>query len=396
MSAYPGLAPTYAEAGFASGRGRSERDPVFRTTACRYGVWGYGLKEMFGRLSLPAMALAALCAALPARAEGGPELRYSAPAGCPPAAEFQRAVRARLKSDTKRWPTTTFEVEISRQGASSVAELVFLAADGTPVRRSVEGDGCAQAVDAIALITALAIDAWVEQRLREEAEKQAEPAPAVEPPPPKAAEPEPPRAEPPDAPEAPPRPLAIETGVGFRASSPHGPQVSFGGDVFVGMRAEAPWPLAARVGFAYESTGNVEVRDGTQRIGEARFDWMAAQLEACPIFFRLSDAVLLDLCAQIQAGAIFVSTVPGSGLAAMDSSPAFWAGAEALGRVQLAPASLFRIEAYGGVVIPFHSGSEGRSFVVDCGAACSEPELEVFRIPVIGWSAGARVALAFH
>jgi len=350
---------------------------------------------MFRRLCLPATAVAVLCAALPARAQAGPELRYSAPRGCPTASEFQRAVRARLKSDTEKWPTTTFEVEVSRVGASSVAELVFLAADGTPVRRSVEGDGCAQAVDAIALITALAIDAWVEQRLREEAERNAEPPPPEKPA--DSAKPEtapvvdePARREPPRV------PLAIETGIGFRSGSPHGPEVSFGGDAFVGIRSHAPWPLAARLGFAYESTGNVVVRDGTQRIGEARFDWTAAQLEACPIFFQLSDAALLDLCAQVQIGALFVSTVAGSGLQAMDSSPAFWASAEALGRLQLAPVSLFRFELYGGVVIPFHSGAEGRSFVVDCGSACSEPELEVFRIPVIGWSAGARVALSFR
>src|ERR1700760_4529038 len=86
---------------------------------------------------------------------------YTAPESCPAKAELVRGVlgrtnRAHEAGDEK--PTRTFVVTLTPGPTETRGELVMRGADGAEAERELTGDTCAEVVDALALIAALAID----------------------------------------------------------------------------------------------------------------------------------------------------------------------------------------------------------------------------------------------
>jgi hypothetical protein len=87
---------------------------------------------------------------------------YRAPDECPDEAAFLAAVRTRTGDDA--WEAAPgesarqIEVTVGVAPTGSSARLEFVDDDGHPVSRALTGSSCADAVSAIALVTALAID----------------------------------------------------------------------------------------------------------------------------------------------------------------------------------------------------------------------------------------------
>ncbi|HVW29699.1 MAG TPA: hypothetical protein VHC69_30255 [Polyangiaceae bacterium] len=87
---------------------------------------------------------------------------YRAPDECPDEAAFLSAVRTRTADDA--WeaapgePARRIEVTVGVAPTGSTARLDFVDDDGHHVARALVGSSCADAVSAIALVTALAID----------------------------------------------------------------------------------------------------------------------------------------------------------------------------------------------------------------------------------------------
>jgi hypothetical protein len=127
---------------------------------------------MGGAPGLRAVLLAALLLAAEARAQANPPnvglrpkvlvyVSYEAPGNCPTAHDFGAGVTARTElvqlSDDPDAPSSV-QVAVRPTGHSYAARLVIAGRQGARSTRDVEDSECANLVDALALITALAFD----------------------------------------------------------------------------------------------------------------------------------------------------------------------------------------------------------------------------------------------
>lgn len=353
------------------------------------------------RLSLNRILLGVtlLCSASVAQAQGELRLQYEGAVGCPSAAEFRRSVLERLRRQGAEWPETTFTVASRSVGDHAVAELKFETAEGESVERAVSGETCEDATEAIALITALAVDAWVEKRLQEQqaattsgdddepvAAPGAQAATA-------ATEPASTPGEPPAVPEQEP-PFAVkraEFGASFTTTTIHGPGSAWGGALFGGLRWISPCPATARVSVGAETTGAFAVTNGTTDLGAARFDWVGGRLQLCPYSLQATQWLVADACSALELGALAPSAV--DRISSTGSGAAFWAAVAFSARLQAALTKLLRVELELGAGLPLHN--EDYRFLLQC-PACPGGVTEVYRAPAIGWIAGVGVALGFE
>jgi hypothetical protein len=137
----------------------------------------------FNRLAW--LALACCSIAVRAYAEAPRGLAYRAPTGCPTEADFLTQVAARggrFRAEDER----TFDVSVELRGGNFSGSLRV----GESEPREVSGASCAEVADALAVVTALAL----QPSAAVPAEPAASPAPVVSPPAPPAP-PEPPRRE---------------------------------------------------------------------------------------------------------------------------------------------------------------------------------------------------------
>jgi len=120
------------------------------------GLTGIGCGAVVLLLASGALAQTDPKPAAPLRVE------YVAPDTCPTQAEFETALRSRLEQDRAR-PThlSRFhcQVEITTEPGGARGQIRFAVRDDEPVVRQVVAPDCRQAVEGIALILALAIEA---------------------------------------------------------------------------------------------------------------------------------------------------------------------------------------------------------------------------------------------
>jgi hypothetical protein len=266
-----------------------------------------------------------------ARADQAPvRITYQAEGACPSERSFREDVESRtlLARQPTGHETRQFIVMVKDQGHQSLGRLVIGDQHGSVVTREVTGESCAEVASALALITALAIDP--QASLGERAPLIAEPAS----PNPFAA----PVMPPPFAPAQPPAPEA-QSRVASAVQQPRqatwalaterpGPSVrwrwtiglqgisllgfgtpaAFGGGVFGDLGPSGRWYIwpAFRLGVAYATTGPWQTTAGV----DARWQWLFARAEACPVRLRPGEIDLyLSLCAAFDAGGI-TSTAP--------------------------------------------------------------------------------------
>jgi hypothetical protein len=241
-------------------------------------------------------------------------LSYSAAAACPSGAEFESAVRARLRrgrvADAGEL-AREYRVVVTPQGTKHVARLSFVDGAGSAIVREVSADGCAEAVRAIALVTALAIDAVVPEDPRPatpsaEASSSADPQQG-----PREAEGQP---SPATAPGNEPREaLPSSTARAPRPSSPWRPRFALGGRATM-TTAKAPNPLFGAELFAELEgpgtgwlvhlglAGELGARFRSDP-GEARFSFLGGRLEGC-WSFALGSGLRALPCALLEGGAV--------------------------------------------------------------------------------------------
>jgi hypothetical protein len=257
------------------------------------------LKLSFARRTMLPIGLTLLAQpSVAAPADEAVRFDYRAPPGCPDAEAFanrvqERTARARLGELHEL--ARTFVVEIRTDDAGATARLSFIDSRGAPVVRSVRGQTCDEVVSAIALVTALAIDAGPSPA--------GEPAPAVASAPPPAAPPASTERAPKGnkrfvrAPE--PDVLAWLVGVHASVSTWLGPSPNLGVGVFgeVGAYAGASARLTLLYSTSHELVG---LPDGTFR----RADFMAfvARAEGCPHAFALGAGFRFVPCLALGVG----------------------------------------------------------------------------------------------
>ncbi len=225
---------------------------------------------------------------------------YLAPADCPDQAAFERGVSDRLN---RLWAAMsgelarTIRVVVTKEGRGLVARMAFTDAQGRPVSRAVSAERCEDAVSGIALVTALALQAFVFGDEPPPAQPVPRAAASASPAPPPPVEP---------ASVSPvrrgfvsrPVSLAQEAGLQFGVSSGIGPGVPIGVGVLWGV-GSVSHPSLVRLVADWYDTGTVH-RGGSA----VRFQLAAGRLESCPVRLGLTRALVLPACVGFEAGVL--------------------------------------------------------------------------------------------
>jgi hypothetical protein len=293
-------------------------------------------------------------------------LEYHAPAGCPSDSELAAEVEKRLEraklagtAELARTYRITIEVEPGR----SVAHLELTDADGQRATRELTAPTCQEAARAIALVTALAIEA----RVAEEAAAERR-APSVAPPPaelPRAATPMPAPAPRPRTEEPARHVLVAGAGVEDGFAPRAAPRVT--------ALFEFPVAgLATRAGVVWASTGPVEI-DG----GSATFSLQVLRAQLCPWRWAPSSAFELGPCAGVDLGLLHAAGRRSARIVHPDSTTRPWlAGSLALAAA-VAPDPRLGFELEAGLGLP----ATRPVFTLE------NPDVDVYHVPVSTWYA---------
>jgi hypothetical protein len=317
-----------------------------------------------------------LLASTGARAEQSPvRIEYSAPESCPDAAEFERRVRERIQRARfakEGEIARTFRVIVQSKPERSVARVEFVDADGEKVSRTLGADTCDEVVNAIALVTALAMEARAGSE---------EPAPAPGARPPTGATPEPAPLAPPPPPPAATRAddgARWDAGMGVDIASGYAPSISVGLRLFVEM---APSFFSVRASVLHADSGKVGVEDG-----RTRFRFWGARVEGCPLRVPLGASFAVSPCAGVEGGALQGEGLSGGGIVETREATEPWLAALALGRLQAEVDSFLLLEAQADVRFPLVR----HEFYLE------RPDRSVHDVPAVAFGASLGVGFRFH
>jgi hypothetical protein len=314
----------------------------------------------------------------PGEARAAPEsvrIDYTAPVGCPTPNAFLRSVRERTNRfhpASPEEPARHFSVSVTIAGPAVLGQLEIHGPDGIAVR-SVEGRSCSDVAEALALMTALAIDPSAlgsgTQPASIDADTRREP-------------PAPPPAQH-DAERAPIeswRWLAgLQGHLAFRLS----PDTGAGGSLFVETEKRAPASpgAAIRAGiFFNQSSADLSTPAGAT----ARFQWAAAALEGCPFGAGFAGhAVAIYPCVALRLG---VLRSEGQGISHPKRATNLWSDVGPVVRLRVAATSRLLFEAQGALLFPL---TRPEFDVLDVG---SQTSAKAFTIPRWGGLVGLGVA----
>jgi hypothetical protein len=287
-------------------------------------------------------------------------LAYSAPAECPNDDAFRAEVRERASGDWEAAPgelARRITVTVTKSGERYVAAIVFLNAEGERVTRSLGGQACADVVNGIALVTALAIQSRVEEALAQS-----------EPEPPKAA----PSAPAPKAATVAPRPAAkpkspLETHVRFgaavRAASGVGPDASVGPMAFGALE----W-RRTRLGLGFGALWSGRV---TANGLSASYRRLSGRIDGCPYAFA-SAVFSFEPCAFFEAGSLHGQGEPGAELSSANGGASPW----------LVPGALLRlVVGFAPIVVELEVGGGAPLVRERFGVVIDGKEQTSFHVP---------------
>ncbi|MFO0757825.1 MAG: hypothetical protein U0359_15120 [Byssovorax sp.] len=347
-------------------------------------------------LGLAGAALAALLAGVALATAAPVRLDYQAGPGCPAEKAFLGAVRAltpNAQAPSGEGPARRFTVRIERAGAQHVGRLRIEEVDGTQAEREVRAPTCQDVVSALALVTALAIDAGPIEAPAPSA--SVPPAPSASAPPasstgarppgsaspsasasaaPSASAPTSPTAlptaSPSAAPSAAPAPgpgLRLELGAEGMAYGAMAPGVSWGGSAFVDLSDWGTSGLARSFRLGFLLAASLPVQAGE---GHATFRLSAARLGACPALLTLGRLVARP-CAGLDFGALH-----GEAIVVSRAQTPVWADVSAGLRLQLSLGRGFVLEGEGGLIVP----------LIRYGVQVEDPITVIHTVPVVSGS----------
>jgi hypothetical protein len=244
--------------------------------------------------------------------------------GCPTPREFEASVHERIRGGrlaNEHEPAREYRVDMRAVGSRFVARLDFTEANGAKRTREVASDACADAASAIALVTALAIDAAGSgQRTDEDgaAEGTLTPSEALGlvPPPSAAPQAPPPSANPPPdvgtkpataspAPSDAPRParravpLHFDAGIRGTVTTSKASEVLPGVELSASLAADGAIPWLVELGFAGERNG--KELNGP---GSTRFSFLGARARGCAFAWQPMARLDVRPCVVIETGAV--------------------------------------------------------------------------------------------
>lgn len=229
-----------------------------------------------------------------ARAAEAHPFHFASSAGCGDTSSFTQAFERR--TGTNRLVPgpegSAIRIELEAQGEHTAASLTIRLEDGRVVERSLEALSCEEALEAIAFVTALALDP---DEVRVATVRQASPAPRA----PAIAQDEfADAAPPPQAPEE--TSWAWTVGVLGAAAVGWAPGIVGGFDAEFALRTSArgAWAPGVRLGIGFWSKS-----ESTQGQGTAHFERRYGSLDLCPLGAD-SGSLTLRFCAQGTAGGV--------------------------------------------------------------------------------------------
>jgi hypothetical protein len=306
-------------------------------------------------------------------------ISYRAPAPCPDEAAFLRMVQARTTRFRQAAPNEEvrhFSVQVTAMAGLFSGRLQIDTRDGGTSVRDVDANVCEEVADALALMTALAIDPQALVSIPKVV-GPAEPKPAESPTPTAATIAD----GPPRAPREPSPPWQWSAGLAGHMTFALSPNLGYGGDVFVDTEAPPSSVLgpALRLGALYNRS------EGKASNGvAATFQWAAATLEGCPVRLRVS-VLALHPCVAFRVGLLHGQ---GRNISDPQQTTSFWADAGPLLRLRLWATASLILEAQGALVFPLNRPSFE---IYDQGT-----RTKVYSVPSLGGSAGVGVSYRFR
>jgi hypothetical protein len=304
-----------------------------------------------------------------------------APGNCPTEADFEAGVRARTAfarfADEPN--AQAVHVIVRPTGAKYAGHLSIVSRSGRASERDVQDALCSNVVDALALVTALAVDPNATLLLPAaaspppagpaepplDAPPPDSPAIAPPPPPPPAATIPPPAARPTSPPLAKPRSPSSAprwgagAGATFVTIAGIAPDPLVGGGAYGEIESRSPGSVAPSVRITVFATEN-----GVLDTRTLVFDLLAARADLCP--WRIgSRTVSIRPCVAVDVGALYAD---GTKVNVTDpkSHTIAWFDAAALLRGRWAPGhGPFFIELEGGILVPvtrpsfYYGGADG-------------------------------------
>jgi hypothetical protein len=307
-------------------------------------------------------------------------LDYVAPGNCPSAKDFQARVGARTghaRFADEPAATVAVHVKVRATGSTYAGHLFMVGHLGTMSTRDVEDVLCTDVVDALALVTALAVDSSA----------------ALPPPPvaaaPTPASPEPPDAPPPPTPSAPPPPAPVVASPPPSPAPPVDPRpairrvwhLDLGLDgKLLGAIAPDTMPGGGLYG-ELDSTGRrwldpsvrLSLFSAANRVFEspqARFTLLAARSDGCPVRVG-SERLSVRPCAAVDVGDLLAKGL-GAGVSKTSANP--WVTVGPLVRGRWSPGGgRFFIDVDAAALFP----------VTRPNFVFAQPTTQFYRVPVV-------------
>jgi hypothetical protein len=264
---------------------------------------------------------------------------FEAPADCPSREAFYEAVHSRLdriRLAGEGEASLVIRVRLTRVGTKINGELRIAGDEGGETRRHVDGERCAQVMDALALTTVIALDRVV----------NSPEAPATEPPPapPPPAPPTPDRASRAAVPSPAAARPALHVQLGARAlvAAVVSPYVNVGGEVFVRLARDGDGPTLD-LALAHARNDLFAPASGVAVL------WTAIELSACAPGWSIASDFRVRPCALGSGG--WLDTTDES----LDHPSPVLRSWWSLGGLVRASASLgrgFAVELEGGINVP--------------------------------------------
>lgn len=282
------------------------------------------------------------------------ELAYQAPLGCPDAETFRALVAEKRATPPSAKPPKV-QVAVQQDASGYVATMVLHSSENS-VSRQVSGEVCDEVASAIALITALALDAHIARVLKLESDAPEPPPPTKRPPTPSPA-PAPHRSQ---RVEASSSQLNAGLALQFDADTAPSPELSLGASAQA-LLGVNDWEQEYRVGVGYRSSDLRGYPVDSEPKFPFRVSLIAARLDACPWALRATRAFTFRPCAAVEVGRFRAKAtaqqVSGAGDGPNGSSQ-LWGALFAAPRVELRATSALSLEVSPQLQVPLNRHTE--------------------------------------
>lgn len=297
-----------------------------------------------------------------ATAQRSAEISYQAPEGCPSREAFLEEVDRRLIEPELSATLNSVHAEITEQGASFRGQLQLADRQGRTTTRSLSGDSCEEVARALALISALALQAQLEEQQSAEATPERTALGEPEPPAPLGTL---------------VAPARFAVGLQLGTASAYSPD--FNGQLRGFGEFEPTSLFAVRLSLGYGTSLQAETS-----VGQAHFEWLGARADACTRSTG-SGTLRVGLCAGFEFGYLRGSGQPVGVGGARRSAGVPWLAPGLTAELQVPLSARWRMELNAGAQLPLYR----EKFIFRRADGSDE---RIHEIPGAGWLGSLGVA----